>query len=147
VEVAQSFQKREAQRAVIVAVAAEGEELSHTRASVVIDAIQKSGARVYYIGLGVPVTQRGRSGIMDSSNDADAINRNTVLGSVPKNSGGRSEQALLATGITTLMQQFADELAAQYAVTYRTDGVEAKLGVETKRRGVTLRAPARVGTR
>ena len=42
------------------------------------------------------------------------------------------------------MKEFADELLAQYAIAYATDAPEAKLTVETKRRGVTLRAPARV---
>ena len=56
-EVAQTFTRRKAERPVIVAVATEGEELSDASADTVLDAIQKSGATLYYIGLGAPVTQ------------------------------------------------------------------------------------------
>jgi hypothetical protein len=44
-----------------------------------------------------------------------------------------------------MMEQFAMELAGQYAVTYRTDAAGGALSVETSRAGVRLRAPARVG--
>ena len=48
-------------RAVIVAIVSEGEELSTSRADVVLDAIQQSGAVFYYIGLGTPVTSGTQS--------------------------------------------------------------------------------------
>ena len=150
-ELSAEFQKREAARPVIVAIATEGEEVSSTRAPVVLEALQKSGARLYYIGLGPPVTQGTRPPLAadrpDSGTDAETANRNAVLGSGPKNSGGRTEQALQSNGVQVLMKQFADELLNQYAITYSTDAAQAKLSVETKRRGVTLRAPARVGAR
>jgi hypothetical protein len=151
-EVAQTLKKREAQRPVIVTVATEGEELSSARAEIVLDAIQRSGARMYYIGLGAPVTAGNKPAYSadrpDASTEYEAGKRNTVLGSAPKNSGGRSEQALQASGITVMMKSFADELANQYAVTYKTDAAgESKLSVETKKKGVKLRAPARVGSK
>ena len=150
-ELSAEFQRRKAERPVIVAIATEGEEMSNTRAPVVLEALQKSGARLYYIGLGPPVTQGSRPPLAanrpDSGSDAETANRNAVLGTGPKNSGGRSEQVLQDTGLVPLMKQFADELLNQYAVTYATDAPQAKLNVETKRKGVTLRAPARVGGR
>jgi VWFA-related protein len=150
-ELSAEFQRRKAERPVIIAIATEGEEVSNTRAPVVLEALQKSGTRLYYIGLGPPVTQGSRPSLAgnrpDSGTDAETANRNTVLGTGPKNSGGRSEQVLQDTGLVPLMKQFADELLNQYAVTYATDAPQAKLNVETKRKGVTLRAPARVGAR
>lgn len=147
IDVAELFQRRKAERPVMVTIASEGEELSSARAPVVLDAIQKSGAKFYYIGLGAPVTQGTRGGLAESSNEAESGNRNAVLGAAPKNSGGRSEQVLQPSGVTVLMKQFADELAAQYAVTYATDAAEARFSIETKRKGVTVRGPARVGSR
>ena len=53
----------------------------------------------------------------------------------------------LTSGLPTLMRQMATEIAGQYAVTYRTDTDRARLSVETRRKGVKLRAPARIGNR
>jgi VWFA-related protein len=149
VEVAGALAARKAERPVIVLVATEGDEISNTRGTVVLEAIQRSGARVYHVGLGPPVTSGTRGGVNRpaDSTEFESANRNAVLAAAPKNSGGRTETALQANGITTSMKQFADELAAQYAITYATDLPEARLSVETKRRGVTLRAPARVGAK
>ena len=55
-ETAQKFERLKAPRPVIVAVAAEGEEFSNTRADVVMDALQRTGTTFYYLGLGAPVT-------------------------------------------------------------------------------------------
>ena len=147
IEVAGEFQRREAERPVIVTIASEGEEMSSAHAPAVLAAIQKSRAKFYYIGLGAPVTQGTRGGLANSSNGSEAGSRNAVLGAAPRNSGGRTEQVLHASGVTPLMKQFADELAAQYAVTYSTDATEARLSIETKRKGVTVRGPTRVGSR
>jgi VWFA-related protein len=151
VEVSQVFQRRKAERPVIVVVATEGEEFSHTRPEVVLDAIQKSTAKLFYIGLGAPVTQGTRPDLSaqrpGDSTENESNNRNAVLGSAPKNSGGRSEQSLQPTsGVPVLLQQFATELAGQYAITYKTDAADARLGVETKRKGVKLRAQSRVSS-
>jgi len=116
---------------------------------VVLDAIQKSSAKVYYIGLGVPVTQGNRPAYTADRNADSTVeeagNKNTVLAAAPKNSGGRSDQALQPSGVPVIMKQIADELAGQYQITYTSDAAEAKLTVETRRKNVKLRAPARVG--
>ena len=151
VEEAQIFIKFRAPRPVIVVVATEGEEFSNLRAEVVLDAIQRSSAKFYYIGLGPPVTQGSRPAVTAERNAdstvEEAANKNTVLGAAPANSGGRSDQALQPNGVTTVMKQIADELAGQYQITYTSLVNEAKLSVETTRRNVKIRAPARVGSR
>jgi hypothetical protein len=145
-EVAKGFQRREAQQPIIVVVATEAEELSNVRATVVLEALQKSGAKLYYIGLGFPVTQGNRPALSldrpESSTVYETANRSAVLGAAPENSGGRSEQALQPTGVPVLMQQFADELAAQYAITYEAARPDAKLSFETTRKGVKVRGPS-----
>jgi hypothetical protein len=141
------FQRKEAQRPVIVAVSTEGEELSDVRAPALLDALQKSRARFYYIGLGFPITQGNRPALSanqpESSTEYETANRSAVLGAAPKNSGGRSEQALQPNGVVVLMQQFADELAAQYAITYQAGAVGGKLSFETTRKGIRVRGPVR----
>ena len=150
VEVARNFVRRKAPRPVIVAIIAEGEELSDVRADVVLQAVQQSRAVFYYIGLGMPVTSGTRPPLQanrpaDSTEHA-SIQRNVVIGAAPKNSGGRSEQVLQPSGLLPMMEQFAAELiVAQYAVTYFTNSDGGKLEVDTPRPGVKLRAPARVG--
>jgi VWFA-related protein len=136
---ARDFVRGRAVRPVIVAIVAEGEELSDVHADVVLQAVQQSRAMFYYIGLGRPVTSGTRP------SEYESVQRNIVIGSAPRNSGGRSEQVLHATGIMPLMLQFAAELAGQYAVVYRTDADRARLEVTTTRLGIRLRAPARVG--
>jgi hypothetical protein len=143
--------KRNAARPVIVLVATEGEEFSSVSSDDVLDSLQKSGARFYYIGLGPPVTKGYNPGLgvarPADATEYESSKRNAVLGAAPKNSGGRSEQALQPSGVPVMMKQFATELANVYEVTYKTDVASAKLGVETKRKGVKLRAPLRVGVR
>jgi VWFA-related protein len=151
VQSARDFVRRRAARPVIVAIVNEGEELSNVRADEVLRSVQQSGAVFYYIGLGVPVTSGTRpspeSNRAADSSAYESLQRNIVIGSGPKNSGGRSEQVLLPAGIEPLMLQFAAELIGQYTITYQSDADRARLEVATSRQGVRVRAPARVGDR
>jgi len=150
-DVTSQFHRRKAVRPVIVAVANEMEEVSNTRAPVVLDALQEQNVKLYYIGLGAPAILGTRPAVGENAparaTDAETANRNTVLATAPKISGGRSEQIFQESGVPALMKQFADELAAQYAITYSTIATSARLSVETTRKGVTLRAPTRVGSK
>ena len=149
-EAARNLERRRATRPVIVAIIAEGEELSDVRADVVLQAVQQSRAVFYYIGLGMPVISGTRPSLQanrpaDSTEHA-SVQRNVVIGAAPRNSGGRSEQVLQPSGVLPMMEQFAAELAVrQYAVTYFTNSGQGKLEVDTPRPDVKLRAPARVG--
>ena len=151
VEVAQTLQRRKAVRPVILLVVVEGEELSSARPEVVTNEIQKSGAKLYYVGLGPPATQGNRPAYAAArageSTEDESGRRNAVIGSAPGNSGGRSEQILQPSGLPGLLKQIAVELAGQYAVTYRTDSTDARLNVDMKKKGIKLRAPARVGSK
>lgn len=148
---AQALRRREARRPIIVLVATEGADFSNARPETVLDAIRASGAQVYYFGIGAPVIQGGRPDVgaarpHDSTED-EALKRNVVLGAAPRESGGRAEQVYQTSGLPTLMQRIAAEIAGQYAVTYRTDADRARLSVETRRKGLTVRARTRIGGR
>ena len=150
-DTARSLIRRRAVRPVIIAIVTEGEELSAVRGDVLLAALQESGAMFYYIGLGAPMTSGTRPALganrAAGSTEYESVQRNTVIGSGPKNSGGRGEQVLLPNGIEPLMLDFATELAGQYALTYDTDTRRARLEVAALRSGVRLRAPARIGER
>ena len=147
-QTSRNFVRQRAVRPVIVAIVTEGEELSTSRANVVLEAIQQSGAMFYYIGLGTPVTS-GTQPSLGANRAADSTDPISAAEhcdpSAPKNSGGRSEQVLRPNGIEPMMLEFAAELAGQYAVTYETDAAQARLEVTSLRSGIRLRAPARIG--
>jgi hypothetical protein len=150
-EAANGFARRRVARPVIVAVVNEGEELSGSGADAVLEAIQKSGAVFFYIGLGAPVTSGTRPALGTNraadSTEYESVQRNIVIGAGPRNSGGRGEQVLAPSGVEPLMLEFAAELVGQYAVTYETKAARARLEVTTVRPGIRVRAPARIGER
>jgi VWFA-related protein len=154
VEAATEVTRREFARAAIVAVTTEGEEFSSVRSEAVLDAIQHSGVQVYLVNLGAPTMAQMNpaSALRGESLVDETGRRNVVFGAAPARSGGRVEQVVGNTGIPHVMAQMAEELAGQYAVTYRTDeALDAdkdqgpKLSVDVRRKGIKTRAPQRVG--
>ena len=80
----------------------------------------------------------------------DQSGREQVLGDGPKQTGGRRIEVPSTGAFPKTMQQFADELRAQYAVTYvLPDGVkpDKRFGISSKRKGITLRAPSAIPDR
>jgi len=148
-EAANDMTRREFTRGVILAVTTEGEEFSGTRTEPILDAIERSRAQVYLVNLGAPTmgTMNPASALRGESLLDEAGHRNVVFGAAPARSGGRAEQVVANSGIPMLMQQIATELACQYAVTYGTaiGGVGGKLSLDTRRKGVRVRAPQRAG--
>ena len=75
---------------------------------------------------------------------ADESGREQVLGDGAKQSGGRRFDVVTTNAIPKALQQVADDLAAQYTITYALpDGVkmDKRFNVSTDRKGVSLRAP------
>jgi VWFA-related protein len=69
-----------------------------------------------------------------------------VLGDGSKETGGRNEQVISTTLISTL-ENIANELLHQYEITYTLPAGQKpneKISVESKRKGVTVRAPSRI---
>ena len=74
----------------------------------------------------------------------DESGREQVLGDGAKQSGGRRLDVVTANAISKALQQIADDLAAQYVITYALpDGVkpDRRLSITTDRKGISLRAP------
>ena len=107
-EVSEGFTKREAPRPVIVAIAAEGQELSYRHDSQVLEQLRKSGAQLSVLMLGTPYV---------GANE-EARSREIVINRGPDDSGGRREQVLTAIGLGSRLELLADQLTHQYRVTY-----------------------------
>jgi VWFA-related protein len=146
-ETAQELEKRKATRPVILALTVGGEEHSTLPAHHVLDKLRKSGAVLHVVAV-------ANTALRSQSNPGTAagllgenMNLNEVLGDGPKQSGGRREEIVAATGISGGLEQLARSLKNQYLIEYALpDGVKPsdKLSVAVKRKGVTVRAPSRI---
>jgi len=107
-DVVQAFKKREAARPVIVAIVAEGRELSYRQYDQVLDSLRASGAPLYAVMLGRP----------SSSISDEARNRNMVLDRGTADTGGRVDQLLAPSALRQRLALIARQLLHQYRVTY-----------------------------
>lgn len=150
VEVSREFTTREAARGVIVSVGVEGADFSEIRPSEVLATLQRSRALLFMVRLGRPVIgQSNALGVERGESLLDEHTRfNALLGQAPARTGGRLEQLVVHSGIPGAMDHIGVELAGQYAVSYASpnvNGADLRLEVSSTRRGVRVRAPARVG--
>ena len=146
-DTAKDFQKRVARRPVIVALTVGGEEHSTVPAHYVLDELQKSGAALHVIAVnsaalrGTAVAQK--PGALLEEN----MNLSEVLGDGSKQTGGSRGEIVASAGIVVGLQQLAEELRSQYAVSFsRPDPPRStdKLNVSVKRAGLNVRAPMRL---
>jgi VWFA-related protein len=137
-EIIEGFIDKKPERPAIVVVAIAGGQSSVDPRNV-LEKLGASGAMLYTATLGGGVS----SGSLGSMGDENS--RDQVLGDGPKQSGGRHLTANATQGVPRVLQQIADDLLAQYAITYvLPDGVKPnkRFNISSKRRGVTLRAPS-----
>jgi VWFA-related protein len=146
-DTAKDFQKRFARRPVIVALTVGGEEHSTVPAHHVLEELQKSGAALHVVAVnssalrGMAVAQK--PGALLEEN----MNLSEVLGDGSKQTGGTRGEIVASAGIVAGLQQVAEELRTQYAVSFsRTDKPKSndKLNVSVKRAGLNVRAPIRL---
>ena len=107
-DVVQAFKKRETARPVIVAVVAEGRELSYRQYDQVLDPLRASGAPLYALMLGSP----------SGSISDEARNRNMVLDKGTTDTGGRRDQVLAPSALKDRLTLLATQLLHMYRVTY-----------------------------
>jgi VWFA-related protein len=136
-EVSQGFQKRKAERAVIVAITMEGVEFSNLQYDSVLKTLDASGAALHVLSIGSP----------NRSMSDELRNLNMVIAEGTKNTGGRRDQVLAVSGIPEALLRVAEELNNQYVVTYgRPERLipPEKIQVTVSRPGVTVRARTKV---
>jgi VWFA-related protein len=152
-DAADDLKRREAARPAIVVITFEGDEArSHRPAKAILAALERSRASLHVVAVGRPTLRRMNraptEGVQGDEWAVDEQNRNAVLGDGPKQSGGRRHELTAATGLTTALEAVADDLLNQYTLVYAgaTDAKPSrKLSVSVKRRGVTVRAPTKIG--
>ena len=148
--------RHEGRRPVILVVRVGGEAPTTVPGDDVREQLRKSGALLYVVstvGAQRAAPSQARAGIsaeqaqLRADEDADgALNLAQVLGDGAAESGGRHDQVISNTLVPAL-EQVAAELLNQYQITYvRPQGGKPndKISVTSKRKGVTVRAPARL---
>jgi len=128
IEVSRGIIRRGFLRPVIVAITAEGPELSDRFYGAVLEPLRESGAALYVVVLGTASNQ---------SHD-----RSYVLSVGPKESGGYYDHLLVGSALTGRMKQIAAELTSQYRVTYarpQTLIPPERVTVTSARPGLTVR--------
>ena len=166
-ETAKDFQKRPTRRPVLVVLTVGGEEhstlpahhvleellfcnsSSTLPAHHVLEELQKSGAALHVFAINSaairPTAAVSRPGALLEEN----MNLGEVLGDGPKQSGGKREEIVAAPGVVVGLQQLAEALRTQYAVSFsRSDPPKSgdKISVSVKRSGLTVRAPMKLRT-
>jgi hypothetical protein len=139
-DIAKKFTSTKPERPVLVVVALGGGQIGVDPRNV-LGEIADSGLTMH------SVTLAGNSGSAGVGSMSEEAGREQILGDGPKQSGGRRLDLTVTTAVPKALQQVADDLLAQYAVTYTLpDGVKPnkRLNVTTKKRGVTLRAPSMI---
>jgi VWFA-related protein len=140
-DIAKIFEQQRPERPVIVVVGFSGGQAGGASASSILTQLRQSGATLYAVTYGPPSTASGSNlGTM-----GDESGREQVLGDGAKQSGGRRTDVVTTGSIPKALQQVADDLAAQYVISYALpDGVkpDRRFNITTDRKGITLRAPA-----
>jgi VWFA-related protein len=139
VEVSKGLQKRKPARPVIVALTLDNEvEFSNEDYRNVLAAVDKSGAALNIVALGVP----------GSSQSDEMRNRNQVIAQGTERTGGRRDNVLALTAAAQAMKRVADDLLNQYLVTYARPETlipPDKIEVTVTRPGLTARARQHTG--
>jgi hypothetical protein len=128
---AKALERRNAERAIILALTLAGGQPESVEPLDVLNAVRSSGAMlnvVHVIGAEIGM----------------------VMGDGPRQSGGRIEQAGTGDALPVALIRIASSLQQQYLLTYTLpDGVKLaeRLAVSTTRKGITLTAPTRIATK
>lgn len=143
-EIAGKLQQERPDRPVIVLVALAGGQAGGASANQVLTELRQSGATLHAVTLATGGSN-AQLGML-----ADESGREQVLGDGTKQSGGRRIEVQTTQGVEKALQQVADDLLAQYAITYALpDGVkpDRRFSISVDRRGVSLRAPTAIRDR
>ena len=143
-EQAKAFQTSRPERPVMVVVGLEVMQASTERPERVLTELRLSRAILYAVTL---------SGGFETANVgdlADLAERGKVIGEGTKQSGGQRFETARTPAVPRALQRVADELLAQYQITYvLPDGaaLSDRLNVSLRKKGPTLRAPTRITDR
>ena len=140
-DMAKVFQTEKPQRPVMVVVAFSGGQAGGASASSILNELRQSGVTMYAATYGPP----GTSNSSNLGTMGDESFREQVLGDGAKQSGGRRIEVVSTAAYTKTLLQIADDLAAQYAISYalpQGTKLDKRFSVTLDRKGLTMRAPA-----
>lgn len=140
-EQARVFQKNPPERPVIVLVGLETLQSSGVKPEQVLEELRKSSSLLY----AVTVSRGYQEGAVGDLGDLSE--RGKAVGEGTRYSGGARFEATSTRGVPQRLDQVANELAAQYQITYTVpDGVKLsdRLQITTKAKDVTFRSPSRI---
>jgi Ca-activated chloride channel homolog len=143
-EIADHYASTKPERPVLVVLAMSGGQAG-VQPRTVLEKLRQSAAIMYSVTLAGGSEGGGGVGSL-----ADQSGREQVLGDGPKQSGGRRIEVPSTGAFPRALQQIADELRAQYAITYALpEGVkpDKRFNISAKRKGITLRAPSGIPDR
>jgi hypothetical protein len=149
-EAARELEKREAPRPVIIALSVPGEEHSTLPARHVLDKLKDSGASLNVFLVANSASRQMAAVTKPSGLLEENMNLGEVLGDGSKQSGGRREDIVASAGALLGLQRLAEDLLHQYVVQYDLPpGTKTsdRIQVSAKRKGVSLRVPARIPNR
>ncbi len=128
IEVSQGLKKREADRAVILALTSEGPELSDRFYQIVLQSLRASGATLHVLAIGRPTNM--------------SEDRSMALSLGTRDTGGRYDNLLVPSALKTRLLEIAREITSQYRVTYARPETlipPEKITVSTTRPRLTAR--------
>jgi hypothetical protein len=143
-QVAGEFTDAKTERPVLVVLAFSGGQAG-VDPRTVLEKVRQSGMTMSTVTLGGGMTDTGSAAAL-----SEQSGREQVLGDGPRQSGGRRIEVPSTGAFPKALQQIADDLLAQYAITYTLpEGVkpDKRFSISSKRRGVTLRAPSAISDR
>jgi VWFA-related protein len=146
-EAANELRRLEARRPVIIALTVGGEEHSTVNSQHVLEQLRDSGAVLHVFSVERSALRSTVVAQRPSAMLEENMHLNRVLGDGPKQSGGRHQSIVASAGSLMALQALASELTSQYRVTYTLPAgakLSERLNVSAKRKGLTIRAPARL---
>lgn len=138
---AKLFEQQKTERPVMVVVGFAGGQAGGASASSILTQLRQSGAILYAVTFAPPNTNNSNN----LSTMGEESGREQVLGDGSKQSGGKRFDAVTTAAIPKALQQVADDLAAQYQISYSLpDGVklDRRFNLTVDRKGLTVRTPA-----
>ena len=138
-DMAKPFDEQNVERPVMVVVAFAGGQAGAT-ASSILTTLRQSGSQLYAVTFAI----QGSNNSSNLSTMGDEAGREQVLGDGSKQSGGRRIEVVTTAAIQKSLMQVADDLAAQYQVSYSLpDGVkpDKRFNLSVDRKGLTVRPP------
>jgi len=122
-EASEGLKKRPETRSIMVVVTGTGPELSYRHYSDALRPLRESGASLHAILLTAsstdePLRGNERAVPQDPGSGMGGEGRDIVLSRMTKETGGRYEEVLSVSGLSSRLQQLSDEISNQYRVTF-----------------------------